>query len=275
MSYEEEITKELISQIHLSFNIRKIILALFLLMSSIFFLIYGEEIFYILESIVLVFIWLILVFIFDPIIKKQKSEKSLENINFLYVLLEFFILIIAIYYAGSISGIGIIFYILALIYAYNYLSKKRAFLVNAFAIVLLLGLVSFEFFNLLPHRYNFYYDLFANPQYVFVTTLTFCLFLIFLGWTLNFFINMLRQRNAAILNKYKEIQEIKDSLEIRVEARKKELEELSQNLKVKVKEKKEELQRKIDELEKANKKIVERELKILELKKELKGFGGK
>ena len=65
------------------------------------------------------------------------------------------------------------------------------------------------------------------------------------------------------------LKEEKDVLEVRVKARTKELEELAQELEEKVKARTKELQNRVDELEKFHKLTVGRELKMIELKKEI------
>lgn len=65
------------------------------------------------------------------------------------------------------------------------------------------------------------------------------------------------------------IEEAKTVLEIKVEARTKELEELTESLDKQVKERTKELEEKIEELEKFRKLAVGRELKMIELKKEI------
>lgn len=66
------------------------------------------------------------------------------------------------------------------------------------------------------------------------------------------------------------LQEEKTKLTIKVEARTKELKELAEQREEMVKERTKELQKKIDELERFQKLTVARELKMIELKKELK-----
>ena len=72
------------------------------------------------------------------------------------------------------------------------------------------------------------------------------------------------------------LEEEKSILEVTVKARTKELEELTQSLEVRVKERtkhleetKKELQERVEELEKFHKVTVGRELKMMELKKEI------
>jgi methyl-accepting chemotaxis protein len=67
----------------------------------------------------------------------------------------------------------------------------------------------------------------------------------------------------------KELEEAKKVLEVKVEARTKELRELAEKLDEKVKEKTKELRERLEELEKFQKLTVGRELKMIELKKEI------
>lgn len=66
-----------------------------------------------------------------------------------------------------------------------------------------------------------------------------------------------------------ELEEAKTVLEIKVRARTRELRELAESLEAKVKERTKELQKKVEELEKFQRLAVGRELKMIELKKEI------
>lgn len=71
-------------------------------------------------------------------------------------------------------------------------------------------------------------------------------------------------------NSRKQLEEAKDVLEIRVKARTEELEEFAEGLNNQVKERTSELRERLDELERFHKLVVGREMKMLELKKEIK-----
>jgi methyl-accepting chemotaxis protein len=73
-----------------------------------------------------------------------------------------------------------------------------------------------------------------------------------------------------VSEKTKELEEAKTVLEIKVEARTKELRQLTESLDEQVKERTKELLEKINELEKFSKLAVGRELKMIELKEEIK-----
>ena len=75
--------------------------------------------------------------------------------------------------------------------------------------------------------------------------------------------------SGKIAQNYEEMKEQKDVLEVRVEAKTKELRELANSLDKQVQEKTKELQERIEELEKFQRTTVDRELKMIELKKEI------
>ncbi|MBI4359158.1 MAG: hypothetical protein HY577_01030 [Candidatus Nealsonbacteria bacterium] len=79
-----------------------------------------------------------------------------------------------------------------------------------------------------------------------------------------------REAELAELKKTKqELEEAKAVLEIRVEERTKQLQDLTKSLEEKIEERTKELQEKLEDLGRFNKLVVDRELRMIELKKEL------
>ncbi len=78
-----------------------------------------------------------------------------------------------------------------------------------------------------------------------------------------------RERTAELEETMTALEEAKTTLEIKVQARTKELADLNKNLDVEIKQRTEELENKISELERFREIAVGREMKMVELKKEL------
>jgi PAS domain S-box-containing protein len=93
--------------------------------------------------------------------------------------------------------------------------------------------------------------------------------LIFVGRDIKEIIEYQEKLEKEAKERTEELEEAKNVLEIKVKARTKELSELAQSLEEKVKEKTKELQEKLEELERFQKFAVGRELKMVELKKEV------
>jgi len=117
-------------------------------------------------------------------------------------------------------------------------------------------------------EYNFLLFFFAKKE-IFFPKIN--LTLLFSSLALIFFtVQNSKKQCIDLLQVQDEITEAKSVLEIKVKARTKELEELAASLDEKVKEKTKELQEKVNELEKFYKLAVGRELKMVELKEEIK-----
>lgn len=82
----------------------------------------------------------------------------------------------------------------------------------------------------------------------------------------------LKKSKTALEIKTEELEKMKNFLEIRVKERTKELKELAESLEEKVKVRTKELRIKMEELEKFNRLATGRELKMIELKKEIKNL---
>lgn len=96
--------------------------------------------------------------------------------------------------------------------------------------------------------------------------------MIFLFMITNFFSGKMFESIKQLSKKEKELEEARGVLEIKVKSRTQALEEEKNSLEKKVQERTKELQDKVKELEKFQKISIGRELKMIELKKEIDGF---
>lgn len=272
INIQEENRKELILQLCLTFVYRRTIaLVLFLgFIAGYYFLDVDSK--KLLAMMFLLFLWFFSTFLAESVIKEKASQSWVENTYFAYFLFEFFLFVSMAHFVGGIAWVGPFFIIIGLVFAYIYLSRPKAFFVTFFVIFLVSILFVLEYKFVIPHLSIFKFDLFNDVYYVLITFIAFWSFAIAVGFNLSVFSDILRKRSDALIEAYNRTQDIKDSLEIRVRARKEELKELTTKLDREVKKKSKESEDKIAILEEANKETVKRELKMIELKKEIKSL---
>lgn len=231
----------------------------------------------------LLILWFITTFFFKSIIKQLKTVLGINNVHFGYFTLELLIMTSIVHFTGGVEGIGILFYIFIILYAGIFLSRKRGVIIAFVAAFFYSTFIILEYFGAIPHRPlspTSFQESNSVISYTIIAAITF----LFVTYTAGIFAAKLRERTKKLFEAYggleektkelneskEELEESKISLEIKVKARTKELEELAQSLEGRVEERTKEIQEKVKELEKFNKLAVGRELKMTELKKELK-----
>jgi len=262
---------------------KRAITALFIAIPSLFILIQvvGVKIPYGLLITLLILAPTILVYLY-LLSKKAHKTKEVENICLAYLISNTILYTFIIHYMGGVEGIGIFLYSFLIIEASIILPTKRSFLVILTAIISFSALGFLEYYKVIPH-----YEFFLTGPEVY-DNFSYLLFIIVFGAIFAFnysgliarrFSNVYREvsdtlnkERVELVKAQSQLKESKDTLEVRVEARTKELEEFSRNLEGKVEQRTKELQEKIKELEKFHKFTVGRELKMTELKEEIKNF---
>lgn len=245
-----------------------IIIVGFSILFLLFFLTKKREFF--LRFLFALGLYLAMILIFYLLLKKENKKTKIENLNFAYVFIDFIFLSFLIYYGGGLGWVLPFLFLGFLSFSYVILYRGRAFLITIFLLYMVIFLGASDYFGILPTNLPFGFGFHNNFRYVFSTTLILCGLIISLSITLNFFAGSLQRQRELLKERYREEEEIKQSLEIRVKARIQELKEISKKLDKEVMDKEKELNEKILELEEASRQAVKKELRMIELKKEIK-----
>lgn len=272
-SFIAEEKKELISNIFQNNRFRIFIFSGLL----IFSLIIKFKNIYIPDPVILGISFLLLSNLFCEILARKLFIKlKISQISLSYLLLqigEVIIILAMISYfdAFLFGGIGA----LMIYVVFCYLSFTRQIYPRIIAFFSTVGYITV---GILEHlgitKYRDFYHTGVNLNQnrpLFIVTMGFMLiFFFWLVFYADIFSKKLRERTKSLMKKERELTEMSKVLEIRVRARTKQLEEEAASLEEKVKERTRELKKKIEELERFQKIAVGRELKMIELKKEIK-----
>lgn len=217
--------------------------------------------------------WLASAFVFRILTKKQKTAAGLSNLYLGYnVLFELFLLSLIVYFVGGMESIGAIFYCFIIVYTSVVFSKKRALIVSSAASIYYSLVVLLPYFDIVPFKHFLYpfFNLYQNLNYVIANFLFVIPSFYLIGLAANILTDLFRKRTEELSRTKTLLEDSRAILEIKVKARTEELKELAASLDEQVKERTKELQEKLEELKKFQKLTVGRELKMIELKKEIK-----
>ena len=272
--------KEIKNYIFLDSRLTKIVLSLFVFVILVLKYFFQEvqiswSIFYVLV------VWLIICISGEYFVKKTKNLESLYNFYFFFAFVEILILTVLIHFIGGAAWIGPFFYALILLAASMIFPKKEVQVLTISVALVFMALILAEYFGVVSPQpvFGIPLVLYYNRDYIAMTSFTVIVFLLFFGDIASSFAETLKIKTANIkraeteaLIAYKEAEESKKILEIKVKARTKELEELASQLEKEIENRTKELKTRLNELEKFKKIAVGRELKMIELKKEIKNL---
>lgn len=211
---------------------------------------------------------------------KKKTEigtGKMVNIYFIFQVLEAIFILVLMHVAGVTPFLGAIIlanYLFTAYFTYN--NKFYLWGVLSFCLSGYITLVSLEYFGVIPFVdvLGTGINLSGNFSVFMINLVPSTLLMVLLFIIISFFSDKLHEIIKELFQKEKELSEAKGVLEIRVKARTQELEREKISLEQKVRERTVELQNKINELEKFQKISVGRELKMIELKKEVDRLNG-
>jgi hypothetical protein len=230
----------------------------------------------------------------DPNIRLKKIRWIVGVIIFGEILILsgvfYFFIPIAIFYQIRISIILIPFFLLYAVLIYPlFISKIINDLFYIFSFIILTTLTLVEYFGIYPSYSNYpISEKLTIPLYmaivpISIAAVTFLVIRNSMDYFWGRFSQMnielkesnieleekVSERTKELQKKSEELQEAKDVLEIKVGARTRELKEFAEGLEQKIQLRTEELQERIDELEVFHKLMVNRELRMIELKEEV------
>ncbi len=228
---------------------------------------------YVWLSALIIFFWIISALIFNIVVKRMETVSKISNLYLAYsAIFELGFLTIIVYANGGIVWMGAIFYLFTIIYCNIVLTKIKGTLVSLVAFLWCGTLACLEYFQIIPYIpfAQFRENLYLDPKYV-ITTLSF-IFLVFIlsGMATSALTDILRKRTEELEKTKFQLEKSKAVLEERVDARTKELQDIANNLDQQVQKRTEELEDKVKDLKRFQELSVNRELKMIELKEEIK-----
>ncbi len=210
---------------------------------------------------------------------KVKTLADFRRLCMFYFSAVVIFLTVLIHYLGGIEGgLGLLFYSFVIMEISIILSPRQGMIITALAVLSFSVLALMEYSGIVPH----YTAIVGTTSY---SSLKFLIITLagggLLGLSFTSFAagrfshvyrrvgETLEKEREELIKTRSELEEAKNNLEVRVRARTEELEKLTENLEGQVKQRTKELQGKLEELEKFQKFAVDREIKMVELKKEL------
>jgi hypothetical protein len=215
--------------------------------------------------------------------RKFGVEKPLivVKVHFGYNIAEAALLTIMIYYVGGITWIAPIFYSFNIINGFWFYPRKLAVILLISSAIFLTSLVILEYLGILPAFYVFPPSElnFKNPYYTLTTTTAALIVLLAIGFFSNTFYTLLIKQIEGLKVARNNLEEAKRNFEAEVFKKTKETGEEKKRLEEEIEERTKELgegkrivQEKVRELERLHDFAVNRELEMIELKREIKKF---
>ncbi|MEA3357212.1 MAG: hypothetical protein U9Q67_02160 [Patescibacteria group bacterium] len=229
------------------------------------------------QVILILCIWVCYYVILEVFFKKPKTTEGFYNLYLCSNSFDLLLLTLIMYFVGGTEWLSSTLYSITLILAGLVLPKKKTTILTYIAFLYYIIIILLEYSGLIQPR-----ALFTSSEaertlpFVITQILTAGVFFYFISESIGQSSEKLRestrqlekeQRKASMA--YKKAKEAEAVLDIKVKARTEELEELVQEGKTIIKQRTDELEKKVHDLEKFHKLAVGRELKMIELKKEI------
>lgn len=271
---EQSEFKDILARIRATFMLREVLIFVFtavVLISKI-----TGTLFHTVNAtalIVILVVWLLTGFLFRVLVNKQKTSSGVGSLYLIYLLfIELPLLTAIIYNVGAIEWMGPIFFLFPIVYSAIIFPRSKALVVCTAASVYYVVMVLFMHFKVVPYEYSFITKFGPQEMRNYLIDSVFFVVAVFygIGLSANLFSSMLMKKTVELEDTKEELEEERGFLEVRVRARTRELEEMAKSLEGRVEERTREIKEKMAELEKFHELAVGRELKMVELKQQLK-----
>jgi hypothetical protein len=220
-------------------------------------------------------------FLYERMMLKAKSSNTLHNLFIIFHLVDIAALTTIIYYLGGAEWVAPMFYIFTLLLGSMILPLRKIILLSLITLTFFLVLVSLEYAGIIPHQsvisnlVGMELDFHTKPRFLLIQFAALIAIVSFVVMLAGEFTRFADKRREQLLKEseraregYRRAEEAKETLEVRVKARTQELQELTDKQEDIIKERTEELQKRVRELERFQRAVVGRELKMIDLKKE-------
>lgn len=227
----------------------------------------------------LVALLLVLNFFNQYLFKKLKpTVKNLSRAYLSFQAVEVIVILATIHFFGAVAFGGMAALMVYVIFCYfGFTRRTYPRIITLICAVGFVTLASLEHYGILEYHdlQNLGVNVMQNKGLFLLTTSFMVGFLICIAVYGDIFSKKFRETINSLTRKETELTEARAVLEIKVEAKTRELRELAKGLEDEVKRRTKELQERLEELEKIHKLAVGRELKMIELKKEIKKLKAK
>jgi gas vesicle protein len=228
------------------------------------------------KVVLTVFFLFIITAISDFLIRKTKLKNTvtqLSNFSLIFQIIEISIIFEALHASALIPTAGTLIITTYLFICYfSYTRAIYTWTITGITILGYLFTLVLEYLGTIPYTdvYKIGVNIAQNRGIFIINLIVGLPLVIIILFIADSFSKRLRDSLNKLTQKEKELQETGAVLEVKVDARTQELRELSESLEEQVKERTKKLQEKMEELEIFNKLAVGRELKMMELKNEIR-----